>query len=399
VDVIVDEDGYTELRYWADPVATPAEVAYAITSALAAITPNLAVSPGLCLEQIAGYDPMLTGRRPNHARPITGYDGAVTECAGDSAMAGPPDQMTEPGHIPDPVHPREPDRVDAELRQRMERLEPGHPSSPYKGDGSPKPPVPDPFKNELPIPGDPDYQQDPPTAHELSTASRATSSDRAPENRLERRLTPEESWIADQAVGRCHEAEGRDPDGNYGERGLTPAMRGVDSQLEHGKLAPETEKFALKGADRFKEKLLEMIKSEPDKPADELVREIHDGIRYTFIFDPDQYISGLQELTSRLEEKGYELGVCKNTWSNDEYKGVNTRWLDHESGLRFEVQIHTEQSWIVKQRTHEAYVKINDTGISATERERLRDYQREMTAQLVPPPGSQEIIDYRKEGW
>ncbi len=41
----------------------------------------------------------------------------------------------------------------------MERLPPGHPSSPYNDDGSRKPPVPDPFKNDYPIPGDPDYRR------------------------------------------------------------------------------------------------------------------------------------------------------------------------------------------------------------------------------------------------
>jgi hypothetical protein len=107
----VDQDGYTELRYWADPAATPTQAAYAITSALAAVTPSLAMAAGRGREQSSG-----------------------------------------------PVRPREPDQADAELRQRMEQLEPGHPSSPYKGDGSPKPPVPDPAQNELPTPGDPDYR-------------------------------------------------------------------------------------------------------------------------------------------------------------------------------------------------------------------------------------------------
>ena len=36
--VIIDEDGYVELRYWNDPAATPAQIAVTITRALAAIT-------------------------------------------------------------------------------------------------------------------------------------------------------------------------------------------------------------------------------------------------------------------------------------------------------------------------------------------------------------------------
>src|SRR5215831_19383086 len=59
---------------------------------------------------------------------------------------------------PDPVGPRESDPIRAELQERMERLPPGHPSSPYNDDGSPKPPLPDLSDYELPIPGDPDYR-------------------------------------------------------------------------------------------------------------------------------------------------------------------------------------------------------------------------------------------------
>jgi hypothetical protein len=200
-------------------------------------------------------------------------------------------------------------------------------------------------------------------------------------------------------VERCREAEGRDDDDNYGERGLTPTMHRIEARAEHGRLVPETEKYALKGRDRFMEKLVEMVKFEPDKSPQELANEIHDGIRYTFIFDSEQYVTGVREMTGELEENNFELGAQKNMWNNDEYKGVNSRWFDHESGLRFEVQFHTEQSWMVKQQTHDAYVRIQDTRTPVEERERMRDYQREITSQVIPPLGWEEIINFRKEGW
>ena len=315
----------------------------------------------------------------------------------------------------------ESDRVHAELQERMERLPPGHPSSPYNDDGTRKPPPLDLSDYELPIPGDPDYQPDAPSTPEMSHARDADGDEfqghhspavgdepgqELPPDRdqirsedvREREERPL-SQIADQAVQRCREAEGRDTHDNYGERGLTPAMRRVEAQAEHGKLVPETERYALKSRDRFMEKLVEMTRSEPDKSPEELANEIHDGIRYTFVFDPEQYVVGVRGITRELEGNNFELGVQKNTWSNDEYKGVNTRWLDHESGLRFEVQFHTEQSWIVKQQTHSAYVRIQDTRTPAEERERLRDYQHEITSHVVLPPRWEEIPNFRKEGW
>ena len=86
-------------------------------------------------------------------------------------------------------------------------------------------------------------------------------------------------------------------------------------------------------------------------------------------------------------------------WDNDEYKGINTRWLDYESVLRFEVQFHTEQSCTVKQETHDAYEKIHNVDTPAEERERLRSYQREISARVLQPPGWEEILDFRREGW
>ena len=85
------------------------------------------------------------------------------------------------------------------------------------------------------------------------------------------------------------DAEGRDADGNYGEHGLTP-MRRIEApyrgQLEHGELVPDTEKFALKGADRFKEKLAERINLQPiSQPNDSGVSRFMMAIRYTFSYD------------------------------------------------------------------------------------------------------------------
>jgi hypothetical protein len=129
------------------------------------------------------------------------------------------------------------------------------------------------------------------------------------------------------------------------------------------------------------------------------VDEIHDGIRYTFVSDREDYVYTVSQATTILKDSGFELGVRKNTWGNDEYKGVNTRWRDHESSCRFEVQFHTHESWQVKQATHSCYARIHDTRTSAPEKERLRAYQREISSSLMLPPGWDSITDYRKEGW
>src|SRR5437879_897770 len=64
IEVILDEDGYTELRHWADLSTTPTAIVATIIGALAAITPpgSLTVRAGQAAGQLAGYDGAVTER-------------------------------------------------------------------------------------------------------------------------------------------------------------------------------------------------------------------------------------------------------------------------------------------------------------------------------------------------
>ena len=103
-----------------------------------------------------------------------------------------------------------------------------------------------------------------------------------------------------------------DADGKYGDHGITPAMRRVEARLDHGTLVPDTEKFALKSPDRFKEKLAKMIGHEPEDSVANYASEIHDGIRYTFLFDTENYTEALDRPLPSSPRKDYELLVCSD---------------------------------------------------------------------------------------
>jgi hypothetical protein len=272
--------------------------------------------------------------------------------------------------------------------------------------------------SELPLPGDRDYQPDLPRASEADETGdigadeidnyKSSAADRGPDResstdqeglgdldskeREELRL----SEITDQAVERCREAEGRDADGNYGEQGLTPAMRRIESELEHGHLADQTEKYALKDPARFKEKLAQRIERFPNADPYDLAAKIHDGVRYTFILEFDHYTESVGLAHSKLVEAGYDHIETKPGWHGEEYKGVNSQWEDPASGIRFEVQLHTSESWRAKQTTHEAYETIRSNKASVEEMESLRSYQREVSATVRIPPGALNIPAYKK---
>jgi hypothetical protein len=213
-----------------------------------------------------------------------------------------------------------------------------------------------------------------------------------------RYLTPEECQVAEQALGRCRIAEGRNVFGGYGHSGLTPAMRRIDAQLGQGHLLPDTESRALKPPDSFRQKLADLILRHPDKSAEELALEVPDGIRYAFIFEPQHYAEATLQAHSRLKGNGFDLEARRNCWQGPEYKGVNSRWRDPAHDLVFEVQFHTAASWDLAERAHPLYEAIRDPATPAAERERLRAIYAEMSAAVPAPPGCTAIPDFRKEG-
>jgi hypothetical protein len=211
------------------------------------------------------------------------------------------------------------------------------------------------------------------------------------------RLTPEQEAIADQALAKYLAADGRNMFGGYGESGLTPAMRRVEANLPHGRLAPDSEENSLKSPERYKEKLARMIARSPGVPVEELAAEIYDAARYTFVFEPQDYTDGTWLVHRRLKAQGFELEARRNRWDSPEFKGIRTRWRDPAHDLAFEVQFHTPSSWDVVRRTHEAYLRITDPQAPPAERAQLRARQAAAAAGAQPPPRHAEITDFRTD--
>ncbi len=209
-------------------------------------------------------------------------------------------------------------------------------------------------------------------------------------------LSPEQNRVADGQLAALRRAEGRSEDGSYSGEGITPGMRQVESQLDHGSLIANTEKFALKSDDRFKEKFAKSIGQNPDSAPEELAANIPDGIRYTFQFDDGSYSEGVQETQDRLKETGYERVEFRPSWGSDEYKGINSRWRDPDSGQLFEVQFHTPASLDAKEKMHDSYERGQNPATPREERTQIQEYQRQVAAGVPIPPGALDFVPYKK---
>ncbi len=350
-----------------------------------------------------------------------------------------PGQLRSPSPPPEPLPT--PDRPDAprpadhaaatdelapwsraDLQQRLERLPPGHPSSPYSpGLSRDQPPglrdLDSPFPGEKTEqdhgshPDDPDRQPD------------AVKADYWREVPRFLRVWADHvcRWPAEQVAGAADRS--RDPAGSWrgdGNQYLNPeqhaqakdeiarVQRTEETLTEH---MTETErenacggwlegmKFKLKGEDRLKEKIADLSQtSAPDATTEEIVREIPDAIRYTFCAEPEKYKDAYWDIKERLQAHGYTMCYGENHWSGTQYKGINTRWVTPE-GQRFEVQFHTPESFHAKQQvTHISYERLRNPRTKDSERRELMKFQQEVCSWITVPDGAADIPSYREEG-
>ena len=172
---------------------------------------------------------------------------------------------------------------------------------------------------------------------------------------------------------------------------ISPAMRAVESQDPDRHLIGFDHRR--KGRDRIKEKVCGMIKELNFTPA-EAVSLVPDAVRYTLQYREARYTQGVREDIERLKGQGFELYRLKNSWSEEEYKGINSQWIEPGSGQRFEVQFHTRSSFEAKQLTHRAYERLRTQQADEFEKMVLKAFQQKVSAEVPIPSYAADIPDY-----
>ena len=140
-----------------------------------------------------------------------------------------------------------------------------------------------------------------------------------------------------------------------------------------------------------------MIK-ELDFSPEEAVSNVPDAIRYTFQYREARYTQSVWADIARLRDQGFELDKLRNSWSDEQYKGINSQWIEPDTGQRFEMQFHTRISFEAKQLTHGAYERLRTRQADKFEELVLEAFQRKVTAEVPVPPGADGIPDYPERG-
>jgi hypothetical protein len=200
-----------------------------------------------------------------------------------------------------------------------------------------------------------------------------------------RRLEPEANAEVERGCGRIREV---------GENVITPAMRAIEAEDPGRHLIGLDHR--LKGEDRIKEKVADAVRYRGRTP-EEALGTIKDAIRFTLGYSEERYVNGVRADCERLQSQGFEPFDLVNSWQAEEYRGINSRWREPESGLLFEVQFHTWASFEAKQLTHAAYERLRNPATSDSERDELQEFQRKASAEIPIPPSVTDIEDYSPE--
>jgi hypothetical protein len=179
------------------------------------------------------------------------------------------------------------------------------------------------------------------------------------------------------------------------EERISPAMRAIESQDPDRHLIGFDHR--LKGRDRIKEKVYGLIKESGFAP-EEAVSHVPDAIRFTFAYREARYTHGVWTDIGRLKDEGFKLDKLKNFWSDDQYNGINSQWIEPDTGQRFEVQFHTRISFYAKQLTHNAYERLRTKQADVFEELVLEAFQKKVAADVPVPPGASDIPNYPERG-
>jgi hypothetical protein len=206
----------------------------------------------------------------------------------------------------------------------------------------------------------------------------------------DRRLDSAQNAEVDRGYARVREV---------GERAIIPGLLAVEAEDVSRHLTGFNHRF--KGLDRLKEKVADLLDPPSKLTASDALHAVSDVVRSTYVYPDASYARGVLNDIERLKSRGFELYKLKNTWTSDQYKGINAQWVDPASGVRFEVQFHTRASLEAKELSHKAYERIrsiteptSEAGLEAAE---LEGFQSKVNAKVPIPPDVSVVEDYRRE--
>jgi hypothetical protein len=91
-----------------------------------------------------------------------------------------------------------------------------------------------------------------------------------------------------------------------------------------------------KSPESFKRNFAEELSESATRDVDTALADMKDSVRYTLRLPGEgtAYTDGVNTALRRFQDAGFDNVKFKNTWDQDDYKGINSFWRDPQTGAR-----------------------------------------------------------------
>jgi hypothetical protein len=164
----------------------------------------------------------------------------------------------------------------------------------------------------------------------------------------------------------------------------------IEDLARHTGGTPVGQQWWVKDHDSLTRKILKEMRAS-GLSAEEAAGQVNDALRYTIAYPGESLAGSVEQALQRLTREGYEVVEVKNTWvEGNRYKGINLD-LRSPDGQLFELQVHTPESWQLKQQTHGLYAVVRDPSYPLEVRQRAHDELVQLSAGLEHPPKIERV--------
>lgn len=196
-------------------------------------------------------------------------------------------------------------------------------------------------------------------------------------------------------------SEGGRKGNDNGSRDLAKKLRAqaaaVESAVTRDMRRYESAEAKLEGLEhRFKSEDSLVRKIESDAAEKNISMEqaadgMHDVLRYTLAIDADRYQETVPVVLADLSASGYRIEKFNNAWGGKYYQGINVQ-LTSPAGVPIELQLHTPQSFAIKQASHGVYEIRRSADATPEEKAKAKRLSIAYNVQVHMPQGADELV-------
>ena len=154
-------------------------------------------------------------------------------------------------------------------------------------------------------------------------------------------------------------------------------------------------KTASSTRDKIERKRHDALKSGKAVPSDEeIVASMGDLVRYTVVSPHDEMATTARKFIDKLNEENYTVAKLENKWLDPKpYNGIHLDVVS-DMGQKFELQIHSNESLIVKNKLHPLYEEQRKPSTSEQRRAEIDAEMMNLSKSMRKPAGIDDLKNF-----